>query len=111
MASTEEFKVSGDDVVKVIKKIVAEGNARRIIIKNEGGETLIEFPLTVGAIGALLLPLWAAVGAVAALVAKCTIVVEKRDPAKPAAPADVPSEPQAPSADTLPPAGPADGVH
>jgi hypothetical protein len=77
--STEEFKVSGDDVVKTIKRIVAEGNARRIIIKNEAGDTLVEFPLTVGAVGALLLPLWAAVGTIAALVAKCTIIVEKRD--------------------------------
>lgn len=111
MASTEEFKVSGDDVVKVIKRIVAEGNARRIIIKNEGGDTFVEFPLTVGAIGAVLLPLWAAVAAIAALVAKCTIVVEKRDPAKPAAPADIPAEPQAPATDTPPPAGPVDGVH
>jgi hypothetical protein len=91
--STEEFKVSGDDVVKTVKKILAEGNARRIIIKNEAGETLVEFPLTVGAVGALLLPLWAAVGAIAALVAKCTIVVEKRDP--PPVAADLTFEPEA----------------
>ena len=106
--ATEEFKVSGDDVVKTVKRIVAEGNARRIIIKNEGGETLVEFPLTVGAIGAVLLPLWAAVAAIAALVAKCTIVVEKRDPAKPAAPADVPAEPVEEKKDAP---GPTDGVH
>ncbi len=83
MATTEEFKVSGDDVVKTVKKIIAEGNARRIIIKREDGTTMVEFPLAVGAVGALLLPLWAAVGAVAALVAKCTIVVERRDPGEP----------------------------
>lgn len=92
--ATEEFKVSGDDVVKTIKKIIAEGNARRIIIKNDAGETLVEFPLTVGAVGALLLPLWAAVGTIAALVAKCTIVVEKRDPASaPSASTPVPEAP------------------
>lgn len=75
---TEEFKVSGEDVVKTLKKIIAEGNARRVIIKNEAGDALVEFPLTIGAVGFLLAPLFAAAGAIAALVAKCTIVVEKR---------------------------------
>ena len=74
----EEFKVVGDDVIKTIKKIVKEGNIRRIIIKNEEGKPLIEIPLTVGVVGAALLPVWAAIGAVAALVVKCTIVVEKK---------------------------------
>jgi hypothetical protein len=74
----EEFKVSGDDVIKTIKKIVREGNIRRIIIKNEEGKTLIEIPLTIGVVGVALLPVWAAIGAVAALVVNCTIVVEKR---------------------------------
>lgn len=74
----EEFKVSGDDVIKTIKKIVREGNIRRIIIKNEEGKTLIEIPLTIGVVGAALLPIWAAIGAIAALVVNCTIVVEKR---------------------------------
>jgi len=74
----EEFKVSGDDVIKTIKKIVREGNIRRIIIKNEEGKALIEIPLTIGVVGAALLPVWAAIGAIAALVVKCTIVVEKR---------------------------------
>ncbi len=83
--TTEEFKVSGDDVISTVKKIIAEGNARRIMIKNDAGETLVEFPLTIGAVGALIAPLLAAVGAIAALVTKCTIVVEKRDPQKPAA--------------------------
>jgi len=75
----EEFKVSGDEVVKTVKKIVREGNIRRIIIKNEEGKTLIEVPLTLGVVGAVLLPVWAAIGAIAALVVNCTIVVEKRE--------------------------------
>jgi hypothetical protein len=75
---TEAFKVSGEDVVKTVKKIIDSGNARRIIIKKESGETLIEFPLTIGAVGFLLAPVLAAAGAIAALVTKCTIVVEKR---------------------------------
>lgn len=83
--STEEFKVNGDDVIGTIKRIVAAGNARKIIIKNESGESLVEFPLTIGAVGALIAPMLAAIGAIAALVTKCTIVVEKRDDSKPAA--------------------------
>jgi len=74
----EEFKVSGEELVEKIKEIIKEGNARKIIIKNEDGESVVEFPLTVGAIGALIAPILAAVGAIAALLTKCTIVVEKK---------------------------------
>ena len=74
---TEEHKVSGDDLIAKVKELVHEGNIRRIIIKNEEGETLIEIPLTLGVIGAVLLPVLAAIGAIAALVTDCTIVVEK----------------------------------
>lgn len=74
----EEFKVSGEDIIEKIKKIIKEGNARRIIIKNEDGESVAEFPLTVGAVGALIAPILAAVGAIAALLTKCIIVVEKK---------------------------------
>ena len=73
----EEFRVSGEELVEKIKEIIKEGNARKIIIKNEDGESVVEFPLTVGAIGALIAPILAAVGAIAALLIKCTIVVEK----------------------------------
>jgi hypothetical protein len=86
--ATEEFKVSGGDIVEAVKRIIAEGNARRIIIKRESGETLVEFPVTIGAIGALVAPVLAAVGALAALVTKCTIVVERRDSAPPSGPKD-----------------------
>lgn len=74
----EEFKLSGDEIIEKIKSIIKEGNARKIIIKNENGETVAEFPLTVGAVGALLAPILAAVGAIAALLTKCTLVVEKK---------------------------------
>ncbi|HEX9616189.1 MAG TPA: DUF4342 domain-containing protein [Anaerolineales bacterium] len=73
----EEFQVSGDAVVAKIRELVHAGNVRRIIIKNEEGKTLMEIPLTVGVVGAVLLPVWAAIGAVAALAANLTIVVEK----------------------------------
>jgi hypothetical protein len=76
---TEEFKVTGDAVIGTIKDILHEGNIRRIIIKNDEGRTLIEIPLTIGVVGALLWPVWAAIGAIAALAASLTIVVEKVD--------------------------------
>lgn len=86
--ATEEFKVSGSDIIDTVKRIVAEGNARRIIIKSEAGNTIVEFPVTIGAIGALIAPLLAAVGAIAALVTRCTIVVEKREPGEPPQPTE-----------------------
>ncbi len=76
---TEEFMVNGEDLIATIKKILHEGNIRRISIKNDEGKTLIEIPLTIGVIGALLLPVWAAIGAIAALAANYTIVVEKSE--------------------------------
>jgi hypothetical protein len=74
---TEEFKLSGSEVLDKIKELIHEGNIRRIILKNDEGETLIEIPLTLGLVGVALMPVLAAVGAIAALVAKMTIVVEK----------------------------------
>ena len=74
---TEEFKFDGDQLVARIKELLHEGNIRRIIIKNEEGKTLIDIPLTIGVVGALLAPQLAAIGAIAALVTHGTIVVEK----------------------------------
>jgi hypothetical protein len=75
----ESFKVSGDEILKKIKEIINEGNARRIIIKNDQDETIMEFPLTIGAIGVILAPIYAAIGTLAALATNCTIIVEKRN--------------------------------
>ena len=83
--STEEFRVNGEAVVGKVKEIIHEGNIRRITIKNDKGDVLIEIPLTVGVVGVLLLPVWAALGALAALVANLTIVVEKETPTVPPA--------------------------
>lgn len=74
----EEFKVSGDDLVRKVKEIVREGNARMIIVKNEKGEEIVRFPLTVGVVGTLLAAPLAALGAIAALVTNCTIIVLKK---------------------------------
>lgn len=73
----EEFQVTGEKLLEAVKKLVHEGNIRRITIRNAKGITLLEIPLVVGLAGALLLPVWAAVGALAALVADCTLVVER----------------------------------
>lgn len=74
---TSEFRVRGDHLVARIKEILHEGNVRRIIIKNDEGRTLLEIPLTIGVVGAVLAPVWAALGALAALAADLRIVVEK----------------------------------
>ena len=76
---TEEFKVSGEKMIAKVKELVHEGNIRRIIIKDAEGKTLIEAPLTIGVVGVVLLPVWAALGAIAALTAELTIVIEKID--------------------------------
>ena len=74
---TEEFKVSGEELLAKVKQLVNEGNVRRIIIKDKDGKILVEMPLTLGVVGAVFAPILAAVGAIAALVTECTIVVER----------------------------------
>jgi hypothetical protein len=74
----EEFKVNGADLVNKVKELIAAGQARRILIKTEAGESVIEIPLTIGAVGVLIAPALAALGAIAALLTKCTIVVIKK---------------------------------
>lgn len=75
----EEFKVSGEDLMGKVKQLVHEGNVRRIIIKNKEGKTLVEMPVTIGVVGVVLAPFFAAVGTIAALVTECTIVVVRGD--------------------------------
>ena len=74
----EEFRISGEQVVKKVKELVHEGNIRRVIVKQDN-RTLMEIPLTLGVAGILLAPTLAALGALAALVTECTIVVEKSE--------------------------------
>ncbi len=73
----EEFEVTGEKLIATVKELVRQGNIRRVIIKSEKGESLIEFPLTLGVAGALILTQLAAIGAIAALVTKCSIAVER----------------------------------
>lgn len=77
---SEEFSLNGSEIVSKIQELIHQGNIRRIIIKNEEGKILIEIPLILGLVGAALAPVLAAIGAIGALVAKLTIVVEKIDP-------------------------------
>jgi hypothetical protein len=74
---TEEFSISGEKLVSTVKELVHQGNIRRITVQNRDGESLIEIPLSIGVVGILFLPTLAALGAVAALVTECTIVVER----------------------------------
>ncbi len=74
---TEEFHINGEELLAKIKELIHEGNIRRIIIKNKDGKVLLEFPMTLGVVGAVLAPTLAAVGAVAALIGEATVVVEK----------------------------------
>lgn len=76
---TEELKVQGEALLGKVKELAHEGNVRRIIIKDGQGKTLIEVPLSVGVVGALVAPVAAAVGAIAALAADYSIVVERRE--------------------------------
>jgi hypothetical protein len=77
----EEFEVKGDDLLGRIRELIAEGNIRRVTIKSAEGRTMLEIPLTIGVVGALIAPVAAAIGAVAALVTECTITVIREDEA------------------------------
>ncbi|MGI6374851.1 MAG: DUF4342 domain-containing protein [Anaerolineae bacterium] len=75
----EELHISGQDLVDKVKQLLHEGNVRRIIVRGDEGRTVIEIPLTVGLVGIVLVPVWVAIGAIAALVTDCTIVVERHE--------------------------------
>ena len=74
-----EFKVKGEELLKKVKEIIHEGNVRKIIIKNEEGKTYLEIPVTIGVVGVLLAPVWAAIGALAAVASKFKIEIVKKD--------------------------------
>ena len=75
-----EFKVKGELLLKKVKELIHQGNIRRVIIKNDEGKTYLEIPVTVGLVGALLIPVWAAIGALAAVASNFTIeIIKKKD--------------------------------
>jgi len=73
----EKYRIAGEKLLSKVKELIKEGNVRRITIKNDEDKTLIEIPLTFGVVGAAIFPVWAAVGAIAALVTDCSIEVER----------------------------------
>lgn len=76
---SEEFRLTGGEILNKVKEVIHQGNVRRIILKDEQGRTFLEIPLTVGVVGAIVAPILAAVGAIAALASNLTIVVVKTD--------------------------------
>lgn len=74
----EKYSVKGEDLLAKIKDLIKEGNIRRITISDKKGKELVTFPLTIGVIGAVIAPVLAAIGAIAALVTECTITVERK---------------------------------
>jgi hypothetical protein len=77
--TTEEFRVEGEKLIAKVKELLHEGNIRRIIIKDKEGKTVLEIPMTLGVVGALIAPQLAAIGAIAALITEATLVVEKSE--------------------------------
>ena len=77
----EKIRVHANELVDKVKELIHEGNVRRIIIKDESGHTFMEIPLTVAAVGIVLAPVLAAVGAIATVVSKFDVVVERNPPA------------------------------
>jgi hypothetical protein len=86
----ERHKVTGEKLLQTLKRLVHEGNIRRITIKDENDRTIIEIPLTVGVVGAVLLPAWVAIGAIAALAADLTIEIEKVERKEPVGQVEAP---------------------
>jgi acyl-CoA reductase-like NAD-dependent aldehyde dehydrogenase len=76
---SEEFSVNTADLVEKVKQLLHEGNVTRVIVKDEKGKILLEIPATVGVVGAILIPWLAALGVIAALATRCTIVVERKE--------------------------------
>jgi len=75
----ETFKVNGEQLLAKVKQLLKEGNIRWIIIKDKSGKVVVEFPLTIGVVGAVLAPTLAAIGAIAALLTECEVVVEREE--------------------------------
>ena len=90
----ETIKVEGGEMLEEVKRLIHEGNVRRIVIK-QGDRTVVEFPLTLGLVGAAIAPALAAVGAMAALLTDCSIEVERDEEAPATAPLPARSGPPA----------------
>jgi hypothetical protein len=81
MANKESFTLNGENLLKKVKELIAEGNISRVTIIDKEGKELITFPVTIGVVAAMIAPVLAAVGALAAFVGECTITVEREEAA------------------------------
>ncbi len=81
MEQVEEFRVKGDELLGKVRELIREGNVRQVTIKSGDGRTMLEIPLTIGVVGALIAPVAAAIGAVAALVTECTVTITRTEEA------------------------------
>ena len=79
MGAKESFTVKGEHLIQKIKELIEEGNVRRITITEKSGKELMSFPLTIGIVGAMLAPVLAAAGALAALIGECNITVDREE--------------------------------
>lgn len=79
MTIKESFKINGENLLNKVKELVENGNIRKITIHDKDGKEVMNFPLSIGVVGALLAPVLAAIGALAALIGECTITVEKEE--------------------------------
>jgi len=79
MANKESFTLNGENLLKKVKELIAEGNISRVTITDKDGKELITFPVTIGVVAAMIAPVLAAVGALAAFIGECTITVERED--------------------------------
>ncbi|MDB5029843.1 DUF4342 domain-containing protein [Mucilaginibacter sp.] len=82
MANKEFFSINGEGLLKKVKELIEEGNITRITIADKAGKEIASFPLTLGVVGMLLMPMFAAVGAIAALIGECTIIIERQETAE-----------------------------
>lgn len=79
MTTKESFKLNGENLLKKVKEIIEKGNVRKISIHDKDGKEIMSFPLTIGVVGAVFAPVFAAIGALAALIGECSITVEKEE--------------------------------
>ena len=89
----EEVQVLGRDLVDKIRDLIHEGNVQRIVVKDEHGNTFVEIPVTIAAVGVIMAPLLAAIGAISALVAKFNIVIVRNEPTPPEEGPQAPGQP------------------
>ncbi len=91
MSIKETFTVTGENLLKRIKELIAEGNVTKISLSDKNGKEILNFPVTIGVIGVVFAPIFAAVGAIAALLTECKITVERAEKPEEQQDSDIPT--------------------